>query len=97
MAFIRDGLYCANPSAPPGSRIWTYQSLDTHATMDTVGYFNNAARELGLGDKIETTVVTGSIKAPTGITARGTTYVNSLAAAAVDVVDIVVHAATDSD
>jgi len=97
MPFNREGLHCANPAAPPGSRIWTYQTLDAFTVVRVVGYFNAAARELGLGDKLEVTTVTGSIKAPTGITARGTTYVNSLAAGAVDVVDVVSHASTDTD
>jgi len=97
MAFDRSGLHCANPVAPPGSRIWTYQSLDSGATMDTAGYFNAAARELGLGDIIFYSTVTGAIKTPTGITARGTFYVNANAAGVVDVVDAVAHATTDTD
>lgn len=97
MAFDRSGLHCANPAAPPGSRIWTYQSLDTGATMQIVAYFNNGAREFGLGDIIFYSTVTGTIKTPTAITARGTLYVNSLAAGAVDTVNALAHVATDAD
>ena len=97
MAFDRSGLYCLNPEAPKGSRIWSYQTLDALATLRVVGYFNNASKELSLGDKLELTVVGGTVKTPTSITARATTYVNSMAAGAVDVVDPVSHASTDTD
>jgi hypothetical protein len=97
MAFNREGLHCANPAAPPGSRVWTYQTLDALTVVRVVGYFNAAARELGLGDMIHGTTVTGTIKAPTAITSRWSTYVNSLAAAAVDVVDGLAIATTDTD
>lgn len=98
MAFDRAGLYCLNAAAPPGSRVWSYQTLDALATLRVVGYFNAARRELALGDKLEVTVVGGSIKAPTSITARATTYVNQNDAnGVVDVVDPVSHASTDTD
>lgn len=97
MAFDRSGLHCANPAAPPGSRIWTYQSLDAGTVIRFVGYFNSAAREFGLGDIIFYSTVTGAIKTPTAITARGTLYINSLAAGAIDCVDAVAHATTDTD
>lgn len=96
MAFNREGLQCANPAAPPGSRIWTYQTLDALATVRVVNYFALAKRELELGDKIEITVVGGSIKAPTSITARATSYVNEKGAN-IDIVDPVSHATTDTD
>jgi hypothetical protein len=97
MAFDRSGLHCANPAAPPGSRIWTYQTLDAGTVIRVAGYFNNAARELALGDIIFYSTVTGTIKTPTGITARGTLYVNSHAAGVLDCVDAVAHATTDTD
>jgi len=96
MAFDRSGLYCSNPEAPPGSRIWTYQTLDAATVVRFVGYFNAAARELSLGDLIHLTVVTGAIKVPTGVT-RYTTFVNANSGAVVDVVDPVAHATTDTD
>jgi hypothetical protein len=96
MAFDRSGLYCANPEAPPGSRIWTYQTLDATTVVRVAGYFNSAAKELALGDFIFLSVVTGTIKTPTAV-ARHTTYVNANSGAVVDVVDPVAHATTDTD
>lgn len=93
MAFNRDGLRLL----VNGAGVWEYKTLDALATVRVVGYFNSAARELAIGDYIIIKVVTGSVKAPTGITAVATTYVNSMAAGAVDVVDPVSHASTDTD
>ena len=97
MAFDRSGLYFGGNSPLAGQRLWYYQSLDAGTVMDTAGYFNAAYRELELGDLIFYTTVTGAIKTPTGITARGTFYVNSKAANVIDVVDAVAHASTDTD
>lgn len=97
MAFDRSGLHCANPAAPPGSRIWTYQTLDAGTVIRFVGYFNSAAREMALGDIVFYSTVTGTIKTPTAITARGTLYVNAHAAGVLDCVDSVAHATTDTD
>lgn len=97
MAFDRSGLYCSNPEAPPGSRIWTYQTLDALTVVRVVGYFNACIREFGLGDKIEGTTVTGAIKLPTAITSRWEAYINSLAAGAVDMTDGLALATTDTD
>jgi hypothetical protein len=97
MAFDRSGLYCANPACPPGSRIWTYQTIDAGTVIRVAAYFNAAARELGLGDIIFYSTVTGTIKTPTAITARGTLYVNANSGSVVDCVDAVAHASTDTD
>ena len=97
MAFNRTGLYCINPEAPPGARLWAYQSLDAETTVRVADYFLPAIKELSIGDFIYGTVVEGAIKLPTAITARYTTYVNANNGTTIDVVDAVVHASTDGD
>lgn len=39
-------------------RIWTYTSIDTAATIDSAGYFNNAADLVKVGDVIKANVDT---------------------------------------
>lgn len=98
MAFSRSGLHCANPAAPPGSRVWTYQTLDALTVVRFLGYFNLAFRELSIGDMIHGSTVTGTIKAPTAITSRWSTYVLTISAAGVvDCVDGLAMAATNTD
>jgi hypothetical protein len=97
MAFDRSGLYFAGNSPLNGQRVWYYQTLDAGTAVDAAGYFNSAYRELELGDLIFYSTVTGSIRNPSGFTARGTLYVNSKSAGIIDTVDAVAHASTDSD
>lgn len=75
MSFNRLGFQGANPLAAPGSRVWTYQTLDSVATVAAAGYFNGAFRELSIGDLIHYTVVTGAIRTPVTIVARSSVYV----------------------
>lgn len=81
MSFNRLGFQCANAAAPPGSRVWTYQTLDVVATVAAAGYFNVAARELSIGDLIHYTVVTGAIRTPATIVARSSVYVLTITVA----------------
>ncbi len=98
MAFDRNGLYCITPAQPAGTRIWSYTTLDTLATVDTSGYFNSAAKELAIGDRIMTLVVTGAIKVPTGVSAGGMTAVTGNTGTVVDVNDhVATFSATDTD
>lgn len=75
MSFSRLGFQCANALAPPGSRVWTYQTLDPVATVAAAGYFNAAFRELSIGDLIHFTVVTGAIRTPATVVSRSSVYV----------------------
>ena len=98
MAFDRTGLYCLTPAQPAGTRIFSYTTLDTLATVDTAGYFNSAAKELAIGDRIMTHVVTGTVRVPTGVSAGGITAVTANSGTVVDVNDhVALFSATDTD
>lgn len=51
MAFSLDGLYQVGPGGG-GVRLWTYQSADAIADVNTEGYFNGAADLLNVRDII---------------------------------------------
>ena len=86
MAFSRTNLYQIGVGAYP-RRAWLYDTLDAATVVDTVGYFNNAANELSLGDVIFVHVWTTAIGTGGTPGAISVCFVNSLAAAAVDTSD----------
>lgn len=51
MAFDRSGLYQVGP-AGNSPRMWMYSTTDLIATVNTAGYFNDAATELSVRDVI---------------------------------------------
>ena len=97
MAFDRTGLYCVNPEAPPGARLWVYQTLDAGSTVQVADYFILAMNDLSIGDLIFYSTVAGAIKLPTSITARGTLYVNANDGTTIDTCNALAHVATDGD
>lgn len=82
-----------------GFRRYRYDTLDTHATVDTAGYFNNSDDTLNLvvGDIIEVVVWSTTVRTGT-ISTYGTHIVLSVSAAGiVDVTDVTVNVVTDTD
>lgn len=89
MAFTSSSLCCIGGGS--GQRLWYYSTADTIATVNTAGYFNDAANMLNLNDVIMTITSTG------GTPVVGHTYVNANDGSTVDVVNGVAITSTDSD
>lgn len=78
---------------------YRYDTLDTHATVDTAGYFNNSDDELNLavGDIIDVVVWATAVRSGT-ISTYGPHIVNEVTAAGVvDVSNVTVGVVTDTD
>lgn len=89
MAFAWSGL--ALLAGHQGKRIWSYNTADTAATVDTAGYFNSVANFLNVGDVIMANVDTG------GTPGYGIFVVNANSGTVVDVADMTNLAAADTD
>ncbi|MCK5777842.1 MAG: hypothetical protein KAH11_03560 [Rhodospirillales bacterium] len=74
-----------------GFTLWHYTTVDTAATVDTAGYFNDAADMLRVGDMLFANVDTD------GTPAGGIFYVNANASGTVDVADMTQIGGTDTD
>lgn len=83
-----------NSDAP---RVWTYKTEDAHATVDTAGYFNDAAKLLKVTDLIDVVVVTNIGLSTEAVATYGRHIVNSNVAGVVDVSNVTVGTVTDSD
>ena len=77
--------------------LWSYKTDDTHATVDTAAYFNNASSLLTIGDIIHVVVVTNLGASNEAVSTYGTHIVLSNAAGVVDVGDVTVNVVTDTD
>jgi len=77
-------------------KLWHYLTADAPATVDTAGYFDAKARELGLGDLI-LVVRVDDPAAPTAVTAVGWHVVVSNDGTTVDVSDATAIGLTDTD
>jgi hypothetical protein len=101
MAFDRNGLYLVTPGVPAGHRIWKYTTVDALTDVDASGYFNNASKELAIGDVVIAVTVGGTVKTPTSYTAgadkAGLAVVNGNASGVVDITDFTDIATADSD
>jgi len=98
MAFILENLNPVGGQSRRGksSQIWSYWTLDATATVDTAGYFNNAADLLSVGDIIYRVSWTTAVGTGT-ISTYGTHIVNSISAGVVDVTDTTTGTVTDTD
>lgn len=76
---------------------WAYKTEDTHATVDSSGYFNSMASALNVGDVITVVVVTDLGAAAEAVATYGTHIVLTIAAGVVDVSNVTVNVVTDSD
>lgn len=74
-----------------GVSLWHYRTADAIATVNTAGYFNDAANMLSINDVIIAVTSTG------GTPVVSHTYVNANNGTTVDVVDGVAITATDTD
>ena len=82
---------------------WTYRTADTHATIDTVGYFDNGTTTntgmrnvLAIGDIVHVTVVDDE-DTPTSVSTYGTHVINANSSGIIDASDVSVGTVTDSD
>lgn len=92
MAFDSAGLGVVAASKKGNApSIYTYQTADTIATVNTAGYFNDISDTLAVGDLIYCVTSTGGTRVST------LTQVLSNASGAVDVADGTTLAATDGD
>lgn len=74
-----------------GFTLWHYTTVDAAASVDTEGYFNNAAEMVRAGDMIFANVDTD------GTPGAGIFLVRSNAAGVVDAADLTAIGGTDTD
>lgn len=83
-----------------GFASYRYDTLDTHATVDSAGYFNNIddTLKLNVGDIIDVVVWATAVRTGT-ISTYGRHVVNAVTASTgvVDVSDVTVGVVTDTD
>jgi len=92
MAFSASGLGVVSASKKGNApAIYTYQTADTIADVNTSGYFNSLSDTLAVGDLIYCVTSTGGTRVST------LTQVLSNSGGVVDVADGTTLAATDSD
>lgn len=92
MAFDAAGLGVVSASKKGNApSIYTYQTADTIADVNTAGYFNSLSNTLAVGDLIYCVTSTGGTRVST------LTQVLSNSGGVVDVADGTTLAATDSD
>lgn len=75
-----------------GPAVWSYITEDTHATVDSAGYFNSASALLAVGDLIDVVVAASG-----AVSTYGRHIVLSNASGVVDVSNVTVGTVTDSD
>lgn len=86
-------------SSVNGFSLYRYDTLDTHATVDTAGYFNNSddTQNISVGDLIDVVVWGTAIRTGT-ISTYGRHIVNQVTAAGiVDLSNVTVGVVTDTD
>lgn len=79
---------------------YRYDTLDAHASVDDVGYFNNVDDELNLavGDIIDVVVWLTEVRAPGTVTTYGRHIVNEVTAAGVvDLTNVTIGLMTDTN
>lgn len=78
-------------------QMFTYKTADSHATVDSAGYFNEVRTLLSIGDIIDVVVVTNLDASTEALSTYGRHIVKDKSATAVDVTDVTVGTVTDSD
>ena len=84
-------------------QVFTYATLDTHATVDAAGYFNagtaykGAYDILSVGDIINVVVWATAIGAGGTISTYGTHIINSKSAGTIDATNVTAGSVIDSD
>jgi len=83
-----------------GAGFWKYKTADTHATVDTAGYFNEDGSPLRQNDIIDVVVVTNIDASNEAVSTYGRHIVNSVVRGnpdVIDVSDVTVGTVTDTD
>lgn len=84
-------------------QVFSYATLDTHATVDAAGYFNSAVAYSGaysmleIGDIIDVVVWATAIGTGGTLSTYGRHIVKDKSAGTVDVTNVTVGTVTDSD
>jgi hypothetical protein len=84
-------------------QVFTYATLDAHATVDTAGYFNSAVAYSGaynmleIGDIIDVVVWATAIGTGGTLSTYGRHVVKDKASGTIDVTNVTVGTVTDSD
>jgi hypothetical protein len=78
-------------------QLFSYKTDDTHATVDSAGYFNEVRSLLNIGDMIDVVVVTNLDASNETFSTYGRHCVKDKSSTAVDVTDVTVGTATDTD
>lgn len=99
MAFLLTNFSPVGATSKRGNApaIYSYKTDDTHATVDTAGYFNDLSNSLTIGDVITVVVVTNLGASNEAVATYGTHIVLSNAANVVDISNVTVNVVTDSD
>lgn len=99
MAFLKANFQPVGGQSARGSAParYAYKTADTHATVDTAGYFNDLANVLSVGDIIDVVVVAALGASPEVVSTYGKHIVLSNAAGVVDVSNVSVGVVTDTD
>jgi len=111
MSYNSANLTCfAQAAGPVGMKLWVYDTTDAHATVDAIGYIDDAkARGMEKGDLVYVRVWSSAIPTTTALkqTAKasatvlstmGTHIVDGISTAgAADLTDVTVLTMTDSD
>ena len=95
MAYDATGLVPIGGHCKAGnaSQLWAYKTTDTHATVDTSGYFNSATTLLKVGDVILVVVTSGGNVS----TAGWHVVMSNSAAGVVNVSDVTALTVTNTD
>jgi len=88
MAYTHPGIHRIGPTNSDVPTLWSYSTSDNQATINTSGYFNDAADDLTVGDVIFAHIGSGAVVL---------FPVLSNASSVVDVADGTVLAVTDTD
>ena len=98
MAFlIKNWGLIGDPGNSDVPRHWSYKTDDTHATVDTLAYFDEVAGLVRVGDWITVVVVTNLNLSNEAVATYGHHIVNANALGVVDVSDVTVLIVADAD
>ena len=99
MAFLQKNFgLIGDPGNSDVPRHWSYKTDDTHATVDTVSYFDTVSGLVRVGDWITVVVVTNLNLSNEAVSTYGHHIVNAVSAAGVvDVSDVTVLIVADAD
>jgi hypothetical protein len=78
-------------------QMWSYSTLDSHATVDSAGYFNEVLNLLEVGDVILVTVWATAIGSGGTLSTSGFHVVKDKSTTAIDVTDVTALTVTDTD